>query len=310
MVSGMTASVPGPAPVPTAGSEPGSGDDRLVPTVALSPSRISDFKTCPLLYRFRAIDRLPEPPTPQTARGTLVHAVLERLFDHPRHERTPSRARALAADEWHRMRSDDPEMATLTGDDAELDAWLAEAGRLIDTYFCLENPQLLDPADRELALEIELDEGIRLKGVIDRVDVAPTGQVRIVDYKTGRSPAAVFEQSALFQLRIYALLMWRARGRVPSVLQLVYLRDGRMVRLLPDEDDLRALERTLRAVATAITKARATGDFRPRTSRLCDVCPHRSRCPAWGGTPPPLASDTSPSTESGAAGDACAVHSG
>ena len=30
---------------------------------ALSPSRAADFKQCPLLYRFRAIDRLAELPT-------------------------------------------------------------------------------------------------------------------------------------------------------------------------------------------------------------------------------------------------------
>src|SRR5215472_9967352 len=55
---------------------------------SLSPSRAADFKTCPLLYRFRTIDRIPEPPTPDQARGTLVHAVLERLFDLPAAERT------------------------------------------------------------------------------------------------------------------------------------------------------------------------------------------------------------------------------
>ena len=27
---------------------------------SLSPSRAADFKTCPLLYRFRTIDRIPE----------------------------------------------------------------------------------------------------------------------------------------------------------------------------------------------------------------------------------------------------------
>lgn len=269
--------------------------------MALSPSRILDFKTCPLLYRFRAIDRLPEPPSPQTARGTLVHAVLERLFDHPRHDRTPARARALAADEWQRMRSDDPAMATFTGDETELTTWLEEVGRLVDAYFSVENPQLIDPADRELLLEIDLDDGIRLKGVIDRVDVAASGEVRIVDYKTGRSPAALFEQRALFQLRIYALLMWRARGRVPSLLQLVYLSDSQIVRLVPDEDDLKALERTLRAVATAIARAQAKGEFRPSTSRLCDFCPHRSLCPAWGGTPPPLPSTPPPIAMGGSA---------
>ena len=40
------------------------------PLGALSPSRVSDFKTCPLLFRFRAVDRLPEPPSPEAVSYT------------------------------------------------------------------------------------------------------------------------------------------------------------------------------------------------------------------------------------------------
>ncbi|HEY6295695.1 MAG TPA: PD-(D/E)XK nuclease family protein, partial [Streptosporangiaceae bacterium] len=69
----------------------------------MSPSRAADFMTCPLLYRFRVIDRLPEPPSPATARGTLVHAVLERLFDLPAAQRSPEAARALVDPEWDRL---------------------------------------------------------------------------------------------------------------------------------------------------------------------------------------------------------------
>lgn len=50
---------------------------------ALSPSRANDFKLCPLKYRLRAIDRTPEPPTSAAARGTVVHAVPERMFGMP-----------------------------------------------------------------------------------------------------------------------------------------------------------------------------------------------------------------------------------
>ena len=57
-------------------------------TPALSPSRAADFKQCPLLYRFRTIDRLPQAPSSAATRGTVVHAVLERLFDLPAAERT------------------------------------------------------------------------------------------------------------------------------------------------------------------------------------------------------------------------------
>src|SRR6202041_202054 len=56
---------------------------------ALSPSRASDFKQCPLLYRFRAIDRLPEPASAAQLRGSVVHAALEQLYALPASERLP-----------------------------------------------------------------------------------------------------------------------------------------------------------------------------------------------------------------------------
>ena len=59
----------------------------------------------------------------------------------------------------------------------------------MERWFSLEDPTRLEPAERELFVETELESGLRLRGVIDRVDVAPTGEVRIVDYKTGKAPA-------------------------------------------------------------------------------------------------------------------------
>ena len=256
--------------------------------VSLSPSRIADFKTCPLLYRFRAIDRLPEPPSADAVRGTLVHAVLERIFDSEAPARTPQHAHSLATTQWQQMVADDADLAALIGEDpADQEEWLEGTRRLLDTYFTLENPAHLEPAERELLVETALSDDVSVKGVIDRVDVAPTGEVRIVDYKSGRAPSPLFEQRALFQLRVYALLLWRVRGRLPAMLQLIYLSDAQIVRLTPDESDLRALERTLAALATAIRRAQASGDFRARPSRLCDWCSHQALCPAWGGTPPP-----------------------
>src|SRR3954471_8870937 len=80
---------------------------------SLSPSRAADFKTCPLLFRFRTIDRLPEQPSPDQARGTLVHAVLERLFDLPAEERTPPRAAELVEPQWQELLEGQPELAEL-----------------------------------------------------------------------------------------------------------------------------------------------------------------------------------------------------
>ena len=35
-------------------------------------------------------------------------------------------------------------------------------------------------------MEAELDSGLRLRGYIDRLDMTKAGDIRIVDYKTGR----------------------------------------------------------------------------------------------------------------------------
>jgi len=278
---------PGPAASAQAPGQQEPGQDALRPR-SLSPSRAGDFLTCPLLYRFRVVDRLPEPPSPAAARGTLVHAVLERLFDHPAADRTPQAARSLLGPEWERLTEAEPELTALFEADEQRDVWLAEAAAMLDRYFTLEDPRRLEPAHRELHCEAVLESGLLLRGYIDRLDVAPGGEIRIVDYKTGTAPREEFEARALFQMRFYALVLWRSQGTVPKMLQLMYLGSGEIVRYAPDEADLRATERKIDALWRAIERARDAGDWRPRPSRLCDWCAHKAICPAFGGTPPPL----------------------
>jgi putative RecB family exonuclease len=258
---------------------------------ALSPSRAGDFMSCPLLYRFRTVDRLPEPYSPDAVRGTVVHKVLEDLFDLPAADRTPDRAGAMLGPAWERMREEEPELAAMFPDDtegAQVAAWLASCRSVLERYFTLEDPRRLEPAERELYVETLLDSKLLLRGFVDRVDVAPDGAIRVVDYKTGRSPGEMFEAKALFQMKFYALVIWRTRGVVPAMLQLVYLGNGEVLRYVPDEADLRATERKVEAVWRAIQRAEESGDWRPSPGRLCDWCAHQARCPAFGGTPPPL----------------------
>ncbi len=170
-----------------------------------------------------------------------------------------------------------------------LPEFLAGAGGLLEQYFALEDPSRLEPRERELHVEVELDSGLVLRGFVDRLDVSPAGDMRVVDYKTGRAPSPGFEAKAMFQMRFYALVLWKQYQRVPRLLQLLYLGSGEVLRYEPDEADLRATEVKVQALWRAIERATQTGDWRPSPSRLCDWCDHReTRCPAWGGTPPPL----------------------
>ncbi len=256
---------------------------------ALSPSRASDFKQCPLLYRFRTVDRIPESPSKAQVRGTVVHSVLEQLFALPADERVRERAHELLAPTWQDLVAEQPELGELFdgADDPQLDSWLDSASGLLDSYFALEDPQRLEPESCELRVETELESGVLLRGFIDRVDVAPTGEVRLVDYKTGAAPREVGEAKALFQMKFYALVLWRTRGEIPRQLLLMYLRDGQSLAYTPDEAELRRFERTLEAIWQAIQRAGRTGDFRPSPGKLCQWCDHQQRCPEFGGTPPP-----------------------
>jgi putative RecB family exonuclease len=266
---------------------------------SLSPSRAADFKTCPLLYRFRTIDRLPERKSLAAVRGTLVHSVLEKLYDLPAAGRTVSAAQQLIEPAWAELR-DQPGIAELfevaQDDGAETDAnapesveaWLASAGKLVEKYFALEDPTRIQPDGREQLVEVTLPDGLLLRGFVDRVDVAPNGALRVVDYKTGSMPREAFEAKALFQMKFYALVLWRTRGVVAAQLKLIYLGDGDTLTYAPDEAELIRFERTLQAIWAAIERAVATGDFRPNKTRLCGWCDHQAVCPAFGGTPPPF----------------------
>ncbi len=256
---------------------------------ALSPSRAADFKQCPLLYRFRAIDRLPEAPSPAQLRGSVVHAALEQLYGLPAVLRGPDTARSLVEPAWDQVIAGEPGLA---GDlDPEQRTQLLEDARaLLSGYYRLEDPTRFDPQSCEQRVEVELADGTLLRGYIDRIDVAATGELRVVDYKTGKAPPAaraLAEFKAMFQMKFYAVALFRSRGVLPARLRLIYLADGQVLDYSPDGDELLRFEKTLMAIWRAIQSAGQTGNFRPNPSRLCDWCPHHEHCPAFGGTPPP-----------------------
>ena len=255
---------------------------------ALSPSRAADFKQCPLLYRFRAIDRLPEAPSAAQLRGSVVHAALEQLYALPAELRDQDTALALVAPAWELVIGEEPELVAAFSAEQRTQL-LAEAQRLLAGYYRLEDPTRFDPDSCEQRVEVELADGTLLRGFVDRIDLAPTGELRVVDYKTGKAPPearAAAEFKAMFQMKFYAVALLRSRGVLPARLRLIYLADGQVLDYSPDLDELARFERTLMAIWQAIQSAGATGDFRPNPSRLCNWCAHQALCPAFGGTPP------------------------
>lgn len=246
----------------------------------LSPSRAGDFKACPQLFRFRAIDRLPEPVTVYQARGTTAHLALQRFYDLVPVERTPDRLYDLFRQAWSELRLTE-EFIGLFGSIEDERAWGVESMTLLANYFRLENPAEMEPMERELDMLEALDEEITIRGILDRIDRREDGRLVITDYKTGSAPPEAYALPAFFALKIYALLIRRRLGETPVEVRLLYLNGPTMYRIPVDDAQLDAMERQLRALWTAINRAISSDKFPPRPSRLCDFCAFRSQCPAW-----------------------------
>lgn len=271
--TGSAGGVPNVAPAPASEAATESGLTRL------SPSRASDFKICPQLFKFRSIDRLPEPVTVHQARGTTAHFALQRLFDLDPVRRTPEKLYDLFRQAWTEVRADDEYASLFATVDEERD-WGLESLTLLANYFTVEDPAAIDPLERELDMIEDLD-GIVVRGILDRIDRADDGSLVITDYKTGKAPPERYALPAFFALKIYALLIRRRTGETPSELRLLYLNGPTMYRLGVDDQQLDAMDRQLRALWTAIERAIEGDHFPPRPGRLCDWCSFQAVCPAW-----------------------------
>ena len=245
----------------------------------LSPSRAGDFKRCPQLFKFRAIDKIPEPTSIYQARGTTAHLALQRLFDRPGPERTPEQLFDLFREAWTEIRGDE-EFEGLFEDVDQEREWGLESLELLANYFSIEDPTSFDPDDRELDMLEDLD-GIVIRGILDRIDRDTDGQLIITDYKSGKAPPERYALPAFFALKIYALLIRKRTGETPKEIRLLFLNGPTLYRLPIDNRQLDAMEGQLRALWKAIQRAMDNDRFPARTGHLCNWCSYQEICPAW-----------------------------
>jgi putative RecB family exonuclease len=250
---------------------------------SLSPSKVASFKDCALAFRFSNIDRLPEPPSPAATKGSLVHRALELLFCEP----APVRTLPVALDCLDRARGEfnaDPEYVGLDLDAEAAAVFAAEAEALLRRYFTLEDPRTIRPIGLELLLEAEVGT-LKLRGIIDRLDLDADGGLVVTDYKTGKVPGVIHEQSRLGGVHFYAFLCEKVLGRRPARIQLLYLSEPVAIVCEPSAQSIRGLEQRTAAIWKAVERACATDDFRPRPSALCNWCSFQEYCPSFGGDP-------------------------
>ena len=230
----------------------------------LSPSKVESFKSCALAFRFSAIDRLPEPPSPWATKGTLVHRALELLFEEPARSRTLEAAltaldRGLHRD-GHRSRSRRPR----TSATSRRSSFLDDAEALVRQYFRLEDPDASEP-DRARAAT--LGRGRRHHDARrHRPPRSRRGRRarrhRLQDRASRRgSPTS---KVGCRGVNFYALLCERVLGRRPARVQLLYLSEPLAIVATPSDQKMSFLDKKVGAIWTAVERACRTEDFRPQ----------------------------------------------
>ena len=239
--------------------------------------------SCPLAFRFSSIERLPDPATPATTKGSLVHRALELLFLHPPADRTPAALDACidAAIVEYRVH---PDFTSLRLDADVEREFFADCRQLAANYMQLEDPRRVRAIGLELRLEAPVGD-LTLRGIIDRLDLDDNGELVVTDYKTGRAPHPNFERKSLSGVHFYAFLCESVFGRIPAAVRLVYLRSGEVITATPSPQSTRFMTTRTSAVWKAVATACERDDFRPKPSTLCNYCAYQRWCPAYGGDP-------------------------
>lgn len=261
------------APDPGAGKAPA-----YAPPATLTPSKMSRFMSCPLAFRLSYLDRLPEPPTIDQVRGTLVHRALQLLFSSGA-AASRSTARALEALEATLLEPEaQADVAALGLDEAARERLRHQASTLLERYFGIEDPTDVHAIGLELDVRATVG-GVELRGIIDRLDRLEDGSVVVVDYKTGRAPRPDRSRARLTGVHFYAFVCEQLLGVRPSEVRVMYLKDQVVVVESPTEQSMRGLRQRAMAIWSAIERSCATGDFRPNPSPLCNYCAFHAHCP-------------------------------
>ena len=262
-----------------ADSEPGTESGSVVDLGArprhLSPSSASTFRQCPQRWKFRYVDKLPDPPGEAAVAGTFAHRVLEELLELAPDERTLDSAKSLAKQVWGETESDkDFEALDLDADGVRNFKWTA--WRAIEGLWDLEDPKTVDLVATETEVSTEIG-GVPFVGYIDRVEASADGLV-VSDYKSGRAPGRKFSEARLEQVLLYAAALAEIHGTPPVRARLMYL-GQRIDETTVTPEAIAEVAQRLAETWEELQERSATGDFPPQPGPLCGWCAFVRHCP-------------------------------
>ncbi len=254
-----------------------------------SYSALDTFKTCPLKYKYQAIDKLRTPKRIEAVFGTLLHSALKYMFE--RNPLYPTVDEVI--DYFTKSFNEKSEKIIWPSEEkkiADEKSYFEEGVKLIKNFYHKNQPWNFNALELESRFALEIpDEKTggthTLAGIIDRIDKNETdGSYEIIDYKTGKKMPA--EESLInnLQLNVYHLALI---NRWPSIkpekikISLYFLKHNEKISTTPDAGQEKKTKKALLTTIREIESMEKTGNFPPTPGPLCDWCGFRKMCPMW-----------------------------
>lgn len=241
----------------------------------LSPSSAAMFKQCPLRWKFRYRDHLPDPAGPAALVGTLAHRILELLLNEAPANRTPDRAKELASAAWPEF-SISADYVGLELDGAAQRRFKWQVWQAVTGLWLLEDPASVQVEATEQRVETMLG-GVPFLGVVDRVDREADGIV-VTDYKSGRPPLANRQDEKLDQVLLYAGAVAATTGCQPRRARLLYL-GSTVIEAESSAGRVQDAVGRLAGTWATLNEHHAADNFPPQPGPLCGWCPFADGCP-------------------------------
>lgn len=267
-----------------------SGDFKGEKRFLFSYSKMSLYTECPLKYKFKYEDKLPEKPKYFFAFGQVMHEMLE-LF----HKTAPAPSLPDLINEfftvWNRKSWQEKGYPNIEKHEEDF----LKGKNILEKYYEKHSSYAEIPFLIEYKTQVEID-GLNVIVIADKIEYIGKGLIRIVDYKTGKPASRTPEQLYLYQKicendkNLIKIVSERKgenldRITVDSLLYYYIEQLDEKVYKRATEDEIKKFWQKALEIADNIK----SGKFEPTPSqRSCAFCDFKHYCPVFSNKPQDL----------------------
>jgi RecB family exonuclease/predicted RNA-binding protein YlqC (UPF0109 family) len=241
----------------------------------ISYSALEAYKSCPLKYKYQAIDRIKTPKSKEAVFGTILHSTMKFIHTPGILSPTLEQTMEFFSNSWNPVVFASPE---------EERAAFVQGVKIIQDYYRQNNPADFNIVNLESRFQIEIGEGENkhiISGIIDRIDRTEDG-FEIIDYKTTKKMPVQERIETDMQLTVYlsAFLSYypEERKKLDKIkVSLYFLKHGVKLTASRTVEQLKEAENLFLETIKSIE----AGNFEPNISPLCDWCGYQNICPMW-----------------------------